>query len=153
MTELPGGSADAAGAVAGLTAACGGGHGRAFVLSGAGRAWLLTDPDPRLLASAVPDEPADLWQHVGGAVMTGLLFDRLWGIQDDERSVRAFHDPAEAIGAADAGPGAGTAVLCCPMSADQVYEVAALGRKVPRKSTSFGPKPRTGLVLRLFAEG
>jgi hypothetical protein len=24
---------------------------------------------------------------------------------------------------------------------------------VPRKSTSFGPKPRTGLVMRLFAEG
>jgi uncharacterized protein (DUF1015 family) len=38
------------------------------------------------------------------------------------------------------------------MSATQVYEVASLGRRVPRKSTSFGPKPRTGLVLRLFAE-
>jgi uncharacterized protein (DUF1015 family) len=34
-----------------------------------------------------------------------------------------------------------------------VYEVAGLGRRVPRKSTSFGPKPRTGLVMRLFAEG
>jgi uncharacterized protein (DUF1015 family) len=29
---------------------------------------------------------------------------------------------------------------------------AAQGAIVPRKSTSFGPKPRTGLVLRLFAE-
>jgi uncharacterized protein (DUF1015 family) len=44
-------------------------------------------------------------------------------------------------------------VICSPMSADQVYQVAALGRRVPRKSTSFGPKPRTGLVMRLFAEG
>jgi hypothetical protein len=24
---------------------------------------------------------------------------------------------------------------------------------VPRKSTSFGPKPRTGLVIRTFAQG
>jgi uncharacterized protein (DUF1015 family) len=38
------------------------------------------------------------------------------------------------------------------MTAGQVYKVAALGQRVPRKSTSFGPKPRTGLVLRLFAE-
>ena len=27
---------------------------------------------------------------------------------------------------------------------------AAHGERVPRKSTSFGPKPRTGLVLRTF---
>jgi uncharacterized protein (DUF1015 family) len=44
------------------------------------------------------------------------------------------------------------AVLCAPMSAADVYEVAAQGAIVPRKSTSFGPKPRTGLVLRTFAE-
>jgi hypothetical protein len=44
-------------------------------------------------------------------------------------------------------------VICGPMSAAQVYQIAELGRRVPRKSTSFGPKPRTGLVLRLFAEG
>jgi len=62
------------------------------------------------------------------------------------------HDPFAAIRAADGMPG-GTAVLCCPMTPRQVYQVAALGMKVPRKSTSFSPKPRTGLVMRLFAEG
>jgi uncharacterized protein (DUF1015 family) len=31
-----------------------------------------------------------------------------------------------------------------------VKEIAALGECVPRKSTSFGPKPRTGLVFRTF---
>jgi uncharacterized protein (DUF1015 family) len=39
------------------------------------------------------------------------------------------------------------------MSPADVYAVAARGEKVPRKSTSFAPKPRTGLVLRTFAEG
>jgi uncharacterized protein (DUF1015 family) len=29
-----------------------------------------------------------------------------------------------------------------------VMDIAAHGEQVPRKSTSFGPKPRTGLVLR-----
>ena len=32
-------------------------------------------------------------------------------------------------------------------------ELAARGERVPRKSTSFAPKPRTGLVLRSFAQG
>jgi uncharacterized protein (DUF1015 family) len=178
--ELPGGARDVPGILARLADACS--SGVAFVLAGRGRAWLLSDPDPAQLSAAVPDRPPELWQRVGGTVMADLLFARLWGVADDERSVRAFHDPAGALAAADGGShgsagsggggsgifgsaggsggaggsgtvGGGTAVLCCPMSAAQVYEVAALGRRVPRKSTSFGPKPRTGLVMRLFAEG
>jgi uncharacterized protein (DUF1015 family) len=34
-----------------------------------------------------------------------------------------------------------------------VMDIAAHGEKVPRKSTSFGPKPRTGLVLRAVDAG
>jgi uncharacterized protein (DUF1015 family) len=163
VSELPGGTRDVPEILAQLAAACA--DGVAFVLAGHGRAWLLSEPDPAVLRTAVPDQPAELWQRVGGTVMADLLFARIWGVADDERSVRAFHDPAEAVSAADRGPDGsdasggsdgftgGTAVLCCPMSAAQVYEVAALGRRVPRKSTSFGPKPRTGLVLRLFAQG
>ena len=47
----------------------------------------------------------------------------------------------------------GTAVICPAMSAADVYAIAANGERVPRKSTSFGPKPRTGLVIRTFAQG
>ncbi len=174
VTELSGGSGNVPEILAQLAAACS--RDVAFVLAGQDRAWLLSDPDPAMLRAAVPDQPAELWQRVGGTVMADLLFARIWGIADDERSVRAFHDPAGAVAAADCRPGesgsdgsdgsdgsvgswgsgespGGTAVLCCPMTAAQVYEVAALGRRVPRKSTSFGPKPRTGLVMRLFAQG
>jgi uncharacterized protein (DUF1015 family) len=154
VRELPGGSRDVPEILAELAGACR--KDVAFVLAGHGRAWLLSDPNPALLRAAVPEQPAELWQRVGGTVMADLLFARVWGVADDERSVRAFHDPAEAVAAADCREGEfadGTAVLCCPMTAAQVYDVAALGRRVPRKSTSFGPKPRTGLVLRLFAEG
>jgi len=31
-----------------------------------------------------------------------------------------------------------------------VLQIAADGVRMPRKSTSFGPKPRTGLLLRTF---
>ena len=37
-----------------------------------------------------------------------------------------------------------------PASFETVIRIAAQGERVPRKSTSFGPKPRTGLVLRTF---
>jgi uncharacterized protein (DUF1015 family) len=156
VRELPGGTGDVPGALEQLGRACE--RDVAFVLAGHSRAWLLSDPDPAQLRAAVSDQPAELWQRVGGTVMADLLFARIWGVVDDERCVLAFHDPAEAVRAADqqAGSGCsggGTAVLSCPMSPAQVYQVAALGRKVPRKSTSFGPKPRTGLVLRLFAQG
>jgi uncharacterized protein (DUF1015 family) len=76
----------------------------------------------------------------------------VWGIPDDESRVQVHHDAAGALRAAGRPPG-GTAVLCPPLAAADVYAVAAHGERVPRKSTSFAPKPRSGLVLRSFAYG
>jgi uncharacterized protein (DUF1015 family) len=149
VRELPGGTADVPAALDELATAAG--HGIAFLLAGAGRAYLLTSPDRGLMNAAVADYPPELWQQLPAAVLQDLLFARIWGIEDDARAVRAVHDAYAAIQAADTEP-RGTAVICSPMSASQVYQVAALGRRVPRKSTSFGPKPRTGLVMRLFAQ-
>jgi uncharacterized protein (DUF1015 family) len=150
VRELPGGTGDVAAALAAHDDACKRDP-VAFLLAGHERVYLLTDPDPRQVRTAVPDYPPELWQQVPAAVLEGLLFARIWAIEDDARTVRTIHDAAEAIRAADEQP-PGTAIICGPMSATQVYEVASLGRRVPRKSTSFGPKPRTGLVMRLFAE-
>ncbi len=44
----------------------------------------------------------------------------------------------------------GVAVLMRPVTVEVVREMAARGERMPRKSTSFGPKPRTGLVMRSF---
>jgi uncharacterized protein (DUF1015 family) len=80
--------------------------------------------------------------------MQELLLAGLWSITDNDRDVLISHDAGEAIRMA-AGSG-GTAVICNPMPLAAVMDIAAHGEKVPRKSTSFGPKPRTGLVLRSF---
>jgi uncharacterized protein (DUF1015 family) len=80
--------------------------------------------------------------------MQQLLIGRLWGITDSERDVLINHDAADAVRAATS-TGA-TAVICNAPSFDAVIGIAAQGERVPRKSTSFGPKPRTGLVLRTF---
>jgi len=46
----------------------------------------------------------------------------------------------------------GVAVLMCPTTVEEVMAVARAGKIMPRKSTSFGPKPRMGLVMRAFAD-
>jgi uncharacterized protein (DUF1015 family) len=59
----------------------------------------------------------------------------------------------EADGDSGGDQAGATAVISCPLTAEDVYTVAAQGERVPRKSTSFMPKPRTGLVVRTFAQG
>jgi uncharacterized protein (DUF1015 family) len=131
-----------------LTAA--GECGTAFLLAGRDGYWLLTDPDQRQVEAAMPPETSPRWRALDASVMQELLLARLWSITDNVRDVLISHDSVEAVRmAADAH---GTAVICNPMPLAAVMDIAAHGEKVPRKSTSFGPKPRTGLVLRTFDE-
>jgi uncharacterized protein (DUF1015 family) len=124
--------------------------GAAFVVAAAdGQACLLADPDPQAVAAAMP-ERSQRWRRLAAAVLQELLLGQLWGVTDDEASVGVHHDAAHALAAAGRPP-AGVAVLCPPLSAADVREVAAHGERVPRKSTSFAPKPRTGLVIRSLA--
>jgi uncharacterized protein (DUF1015 family) len=151
VTELTGerltGEGAAADTAAGRLAAAGK-SGTAFLLAGQEGYWLLTDPDKRQLEAAMPQGASPRWRALDASVMQELLLARLWSITDNERDVLISHDAAEAVRmAADAG---GTAVICNPMPLAAVMDIAAHGEKVPRKSTSFGPKPRTGLVLRSF---
>jgi uncharacterized protein (DUF1015 family) len=125
--------------------------GTAFLLAGEDGYWLLTDPDQRQVAAAMPAAASDRWRALDASVMQELLLAQLWLIKDNERDVLISHDAAEAVRmAADSG---GTAVICNPMPLAAVTDIAAHGEKVPRKSTSFGPKPRTGLVLRAVDAG
>ena len=77
------------------------------------------------------------------------LFDRLWGRPDDPSSVLIAHDVDEALRLARQR--AGVAVLLRSVSPTDVAAVARAGARMPRKSTLFVPKPRSGLVLRPHA--
>jgi uncharacterized protein (DUF1015 family) len=126
--------------------------GTAFLLGGAGELFLLTDPDPAQVAEAMPDGASSRWCGLDTAVLHRLLIRRLWDIDEDDTNVRiVHHDPARAL--EKASHTNGTAVILNPLDVADVLAVAAGGEKVPRKSTSFGPKPRTGLILRTFAAG
>jgi hypothetical protein len=123
----------------------------AFLVAGGSEFFLLTDPDPAAVREAMPGR-SPRWQALSAAVMQELLLGRLWQVADDDQHVEIHHDAEEALRAA-ARSAERTAVICPPMGADVVLDVAAHGERVPRKSTSFAPKPRTGLVLRSFALG
>jgi uncharacterized protein (DUF1015 family) len=149
VTPWPGGCRDLPAVLAALDQAAA--SGPAFLVAGGGTACLLTEPDPVQAEAAMPDGHSATWRGLGYAVLQQLLITQLWGLRDDDRGVRIVHnDAATAIAEADST--GGTAVICAPMSAAEVYTVAANGERVPRKSTSFGPKPRTGFVIRAFAE-
>jgi len=145
--------------------AAAGRDGTAFLLAGGPVLRLLSQPDPVQLAAAMPAGTSASWQRLDASVMQHLLLGRLWGVADSERDVLIDHDAADAVRAvsgdatatdvAERGDGrapapGGTAVISNPASFDAVIRIAAHGERVPRKSTSFGPKPRTGLVLRTF---
>jgi uncharacterized protein (DUF1015 family) len=145
--------------------AAAGREGTAFLLAGGPVLRLLSHPDPVQLAASMPAGSSASWQRLDASVMQYLLLGRLWGVTDSERDVLIDHDAADAVravsgdatatdvaerGAGPAPAARGTAVISNPASFEAVIRIAAHGERVPRKSTSFGPKPRTGLVLRTF---
>jgi uncharacterized protein (DUF1015 family) len=123
--------------------------GNAFLLSGAGESGsfhLLTRPDPGRVEESVPPGRPAAWRHLDATVLHGLLIDRLWRVPDAPEYLGYVHDAAAAVRQAQRH--GGTAVLMHPVQESTVRELAGQGVMMPDKSTSFGPKPASGLVLR-----
>ena len=66
--------------------------------------------------------------------------------EDDPAHIAYIHDTAATVEKAERD--GGTAVLMHPVREEVVRDLARQGVTMPRKSTSFGPKPASGLVLR-----
>jgi uncharacterized protein (DUF1015 family) len=148
VRRLPGGTPELPAALDELAAESE--RGPALLIAGGGAVWLLTDPDQVQVDAAMPPGHSPLWRGLAASVLEELLMARVWNVTWD--AVRIVHNDAGAAVAAADETG-GTAVICPPMATADVYALAAQGERVPRKSTSFGPKPRTGLVIRTFAQG
>ncbi|PWI41786.1 DUF1015 domain-containing protein [Streptomyces sp. ICBB 8177] len=134
-------------ALASATAQGGDGSGRnAFLLAGDGRFHLLTRPDEHLVAEAVPQDQPRAWRELDATVLHSLLIDRVWRVPDSPEHIGYVHDAPAAVRQAERL--GGTAVLMHPVAEHTVLELAREGVMMPRKSTSFGPKPASGLVLR-----
>lgn len=85
-------------------------------------------------------------------VDAGVLHETLfpaWGVAEEQ--VAYHHSLDQALGAT--ARAAGLVVAVSPPSLGEVMAAAARGVRLPRKSTSFTPKPRMGVVMRDLRDG
>ncbi|GAA2772139.1 DUF1015 domain-containing protein [Streptomyces virens] len=120
--------------------------GNAFLLAGDGAYHLVDRPDPELLARTVPVDRPVAWRTLDATVLHATLLDHVWRVPDSPGHIAYIHDTAATVDKACRD--GGTAVLMHPVHEDVVRDLARQGVTMPRKSTSFGPKPASGLVLR-----
>jgi len=107
-----------------------------LVLATDGERWRrLTDPATAAVAPAA-------WRELPVALVDVLLVG--------ERAVVLRHSVAAAVDEARRSDGVALLVPATPTAT--VLDLAARGVLMPRRSTFFVPKPRTGLVLRCFAD-
>ncbi|MGI8626034.1 MAG: DUF1015 domain-containing protein [Geodermatophilaceae bacterium] len=113
-----------------------------------GTDWVaLTDPDRAPLLATTPGDLAAAWCDLDIALVDAGLIEGLWAASG---TVALRHSVASAI--VTARDRTGVAVLVRPTPAATVLDLAARGVLMPRKSTFFVPKPRTGLVMRCFVD-
>jgi uncharacterized protein (DUF1015 family) len=120
------------------------------VLTDGETAWLLDRPLPDRVAASLPAERSDAWKALDVSVLHGFVVPALWHLPDTVDTVGYEHDVDAAVAAATRS--AGTAVLLNPTPVAAVAAVAGGGERMPRKSTLFTPKPRTGLVIRDYRD-
>ncbi|MEV6107185.1 DUF1015 domain-containing protein [Streptomyces sp. NPDC051940] len=123
----------------------------AFVLTGGDTFHLVRRPDPGLLSRTIPADRPAAWRTLDATVLHATLLEHVWQVPDQPAHIGYLHDPGAAVEHAERH--GGTAVLMRPVREEVVRELARAGVTMPRKSTSFGPKPATGLVLRSLSLG
>ncbi|MFB7668187.1 DUF1015 family protein [Kitasatospora sp. NPDC056138] len=126
--------------------------GNAFLLTGGDGVFrLVSEPDEALLAATVPTGKPEEWRRLDATVLHASLLDHTWRVPDGPDDIGYLHaaDAAER----EAARSGGTAVLLHPVKESVVRRLAEQGVTMPRKSTSFGPKPATGLVVRSLTLG
>ncbi|MFF9897484.1 DUF1015 family protein [Streptomyces longispororuber] len=124
-------------------------EGNAFLLAGDGAFHLVDRPSPDLLARTIPADRPEAWRTLDATVLHATLLDHVWHIPDAPEHIAYIHHTEATVEKAERE--GGTAVLMHPVREEVVRDLARQGVTMPRKSTSFGPKPATGVVLRDLA--
>jgi uncharacterized protein (DUF1015 family) len=117
-----------------------------YLLAGDRRFHLVTGLHDHHVDEAIPHDRPEAWRRLDATMLHSLLIDRLWQVPDTPEHIGYIHDAPAAVRQAEQL--GGTAVLMRPVPEATVLRLARQGVMMPHKSTSFGPKPASGLVLR-----
>jgi uncharacterized protein (DUF1015 family) len=120
-----------------------------YLVTDGSRLFHLGDPAPHVRDRVPPEAPA-AWRGLDVVLAHRGLIEGLWSRTDDPEGVLIAHTVEDAL--RTAADRSGVALLLRPPSPADVAAVARAGARMPRKSTLFVPKPRTGLVLRPLAD-
>jgi len=101
-------------------------------------------PEPNTFVASA--DRSILWRTLPTALLHEYLIPQVWDVDDSQ--VWYHHDIRGVQAATEEGR---LGVLLPPLDLQTVIALARRGELLPRKSTSFGPKPRTGLLMRQFA--
>lgn len=120
---------------------------RGQVVAGDGRRWWLGHGLDRAAATG-DDGRGARWHALDTAVLHEVWLPAA-GVTDRQTT---YHHSARTATAAARERG-GSALLLHEVELDDVVDIARSGLTMPQKSTSFGPKPPSGLVMRRHREG
>jgi uncharacterized protein (DUF1015 family) len=113
-----------------------------------GRGYVLRPRDEAVLQARLPADRSTAWRALDTVILTYAVLHPL-GV--DASAVEPRSDAAAATAAVDGGQ-ASALVLVRPTTAAAVHELAERGEPMPAKTTSFHPKPRTGLLMRAVGD-
>lgn len=123
--------------------------GPAFILVTPKNSYLVSDPATELLETVLRGTPESV-KNVHLTVLHSVLLEHLWQVPDHPDDIHYEHNSHEAV--RRVREEGGVAILTTPPT-QQELAAAAMDRVcLPRKSTSFGPKPHPGLIFRAFED-
>ncbi|HVK25846.1 MAG TPA: DUF1015 family protein [Actinokineospora sp.] len=94
-----------------------------------------------LVVELPPTDPKDPLPRIDHAVVEDVMVQRALGIDPEGLNVRTLPNGR------DPGADAEAIILIAPVPLADVLTIHAAGQRMPRKSTYFTPKPRSGLIL------
>lgn len=110
--------------------------------------FLMKLKDFQKIRQELPAGKPPIWYEIEANILTYLVFDKLWGLSDQERlGVVEYTRSTEKAIQQVKSLGAAVSFLMRTPAVDTIRKLAYAGEKMPQKTTYFYPKLASGLLF------